>query len=1102
MTLRRVLIANRGEVALRIARACSELEIECVAAHAAEDEAFARRVPCAARAALPGAGARAYLDIAAVVAAAQQHGCDAVHPGYGFLSESAAFARACAQAGLVFIGPDADALALLGDKAAARGLAQQLQVPVAAGTAGPASLIEVQDFLAAQPPGGAIVIKALAGGGGRGMRVVQRADECAAAYAVCQREALASFGLADVFAEAFMAQARHLEVQIVGDGSGAVQHLGERECSLQRQHQKLVEFAPSPWLPPAQRAALCDAALRMAAALRYRGLGTFEFLLDGARPERFIFIEANPRLQVEHTVTEEVWGVDLVQMQLRLFGGETLASLGLPQVASPSGCAMQLRINAETLQPDGSAHGAPGTLISYRPAAGPGVRVDGYAGVGDRLGLGFDSLLAKLIVRSPDRATLLRRARRALDEFVVAGVATNLGLLRALLQHPDLSADAVHTRWIDEHAAALIAAIAPDSAASQAVIDVGPGAAPASRGQAEVDPADEGLLPLRTPMPGVLIAIDVQPGDALRAGQQVALLESMKMEHVLRADQAGRVARVAAQVGDTLDAGALLLLMAPLAGDELPAEVAESEDPQALRADLTEVQQRQSLALDAQRSAAIAKRHAQGGRSARENVADLCDDGSFVEYGSLAVAAQRSRRSMDDLRRSTAADGVITGVGTVNAALFGAPQAACSVIAYDYTVLAGTQGFIGHAKQDRLLDVAGQLKRPLVLFAEGGGGRPGDTDEELRVVAGLHLTTFARFAQLSGAVPLVGIVHGRCFAGNAALLGCCDVIIATRSATIGMGGPAMIEGGGLGVVAPDEVGPVSVQGPNGVIDVLVDDEAQAVAQAKRYLSYFQGRLPSWACADQQGLRRLIPENRLRVYDIRAVIHTLADTDSVLELRQAYAPGMVTALVRFEGRPLGLIANNPAHLGGAIDAQGADKASRFLELCDAFDLPVLSLCDTPGFMVGPAIEREAMVRRCCRLFVTGANLEVPLFTVVLRKGYGLGAMAMAGGSFHAPLFNVSWPSGEFGGMGLEGAVRLGYRNELAAIADPAQREAEYRRLVDAQYTKGKAINTASLLEIDNVIDPADTRRWLLRLHDSLPPRPAARSGKKRAHIDTW
>ncbi len=463
------------------------------------------------------------------------------------------------------------------------------------------------------------------------------------------------------------------------------------------------------------------------------------------------------------------------------------------------------------------------------------------------------------------------------------------------------------------------------------------------------------------------------------------------------------------------------------------------------------------------------------------------------------VAGRLRRNTMDELIERTPADGLVMGLGRVNGDVFADEQSRIVAMSYDYTVLAGTQGLRNHQKKDRMLHIAERWRLPIVFFTEGGGGRPGDTDAQS--AGGLNTTTFWMFAKLSGLVPLVGINSGRCFAGNAALLGCCDVIIATENSSIGMGGPAMIEGGGLGVFHPDEVGPVSVQAPNGVIDVVVRDEAEGVKVAKQYLAYFQGALPKWSCADQRLLRRAIPENRLRVYDVRTVIDTLADTGSVLELRRQFGPGMVTAFVRVEGRAIGIIANNPKHLGGAIDRDGSDKAARFMQLCDAYDIPILMLCDTPGNMVGPEAEKTGLVRHNSRLFVIGANVTVPLFTVILRKGYGLGAQGMAGASFVAPFFTVSWPTGEFGGMGLEGAVKLGYRNELAAIADPAERKAKFDEMVARSYERGKALSAATLFEFDEVIDPADTRRWIMAGLRAVPA-PPKREKKKNPWVDAW
>ena len=486
---------------------------------------------------------------------------------------------------------------------------------------------------------------------------------------------------------------------------------------------------------------------------------------------------------------------------------------------------------------------------------------------------------------------------------------------------------------------------------------------------------------------------------------------------------------------------------------------------------------RQARTLDAARPQAVAARHARGQRTARENIAALCDEGSFSEYGALAVAAQSRRRSAEDLVANTPADGLVTGIGSVNGTLFGADVSRTAVLAYDATVLAGTQGFRNHQKTDRLLHIALQNKLPVVLFAEGGGGRPGDVD--MPIVAGLFVASFARFARLSGQVPLVGIAAGRCFAGNAALLGCCDVVIATDHSNIGMGGPAMVEGGGLGVFKPEQIGPADVQSKSGVIDVLVADEIEAVAVAKKYLGFFQGRATEWVAPDSGALRQVVPQNRLRVYDIRGALHALCDSGSVLELRAGFGLAVVTALARIEGRSVGVLASNPQHLGGAIDAAAADKAARFMQLCNAHGLPMVSLIDTPGFMVGPAVEAQAQVRHVCRMFVTGAALRVPFFSVVLRKGYGLGAMAMAAGGFHVPDAIVAWPTGEFGGMGLEGAVRLGWRKELAAARVGAERDALFQQLLARQVEAGGALNMAATLEIDAVIDPADTRAWLAR-----------------------
>jgi acetyl-CoA carboxylase carboxyltransferase component len=601
---------------------------------------------------------------------------------------------------------------------------------------------------------------------------------------------------------------------------------------------------------------------------------------------------------------------------------------------------------------------------------------------------------------------------------------------------------------------------------------------------------------LTAPFAGVVVAIAHERDEHVAAGSALVVLEAMKMEHEVLADTDGMIRSVAVAVGDAVQEGQLLLTIAPGAGSSPSAARPLQEQANGERADLRTVRERHEIGLDAGRPEAVAQRRERGRRTARENLADLLDADTFVEYGPLLFAAQEARRPREELIARTPADGLVGGVGTL-------AGRRCVAMSYDYTVLAGTQGIRNHAKKDRLFELAERRRAPVVLFAEGGGGRPGDID--MPIVAGLDCRAFELFAQLSGRVPLVGIASGYCFAGNAALLGCCDVVIATEDASIGMGGPAMIEGGGLGVYAPNEVGPIEMQWANGVVDLRARDDAEAVALAKRYLSYFAGATASAespSVPDQELLRELIPEQRKRIYDVRRVVETLFDESSVLELRRGFGTGMLTALARVDGRALGVLANDPMHLGGAIDADGADKAARFLQLCDAFELPVLFLCDTPGFMVGPAAEQTATVRHFARLFLGGANLSVPTGTIVLRKGYGLGAQAMAGGGFKAPLFTIAWPTSEFGGMGLEGAVRLGMRRELDAIEDPDERERLFEQMVAAAYERGRGVNMAAYGEIDDVIDPADSRRWIATLFDEHSGEWWRRSGKKRPNVDAW
>ncbi|HEX2890820.1 biotin carboxylase N-terminal domain-containing protein, partial [Vineibacter terrae] len=816
-----LLIANRGEIAIRIARTAADMGIRTVSVHAEDDALSLHTRRTDETRPLKGVGVAPYLDMAQIVAIAREAGCDAVHPGYGFLAENAAFARACAGAGIAFVGPSPETLDLFGDKAQARALAERCGVPVVPGLSKAASLAEARAFFEALSQGGAVMIKAIAGGGGRGMRPVFRLDELDEAYARCRSEATQAFGNGDVYVERLFPQARHIEVQVVGDGSGAASHLWERECSIQRQRQKLIEIAPAPGLHPSVRARLLESAVRLAAEARYRSVGTFEFLVDAAdsgADAAIAFIEANARLQVEHTVTEEVTGIDLVRAQLEIAGGATLADLGLDQacVPAPRGMALQVRVNMETMTADGAAKPAGGTLAAFEPPSGPGIRVDAFGYAGYRTSPRFDSLLAKVIVHvaSGKLGDAAAKACRALSEFKITGVPTNTGFLQSLLSHADVKANRTHTRFIDERIGELLAgpahpsryftppsAPAPrlagarvDAADPLAVLNHGrtqgapSGGADFLPAAAGAEPADiagpDGTVPLPAPMQGTIVNLSVAEGDVVRIGQQVLVMDAMKMEHVIKATVGGTVRVLTVAKGDTVFEGHPLLFVEPSDAVGAAVEEVAEIDLDEIRPDLAEVLARHAGTRDANRPDAVARRRKTNQRTTRENIADLCDPDSFVEYGALVVAARRRTTPMPDLIKTTQADSLIMGLGRVNGALFPHKDSRVAVVAYDYTVMAGTQGKKGHEKKDRMFKLAEQWRLPLVMLAEGGGGRGSDTDTVS--VGSLQLDTFHRFARLSGLVPLVGITSGRCFAGNAVLLGCCDVVIATANSTIGM----------------------------------------------------------------------------------------------------------------------------------------------------------------------------------------------------------------------------------------------------------------------------------------------------------------------------
>ncbi|GHA04295.1 hypothetical protein GCM10008090_12030 [Arenicella chitinivorans] len=577
-------------------------------------------------------------------------------------------------------------------------------------------------------------------------------------------------------------------------------------------------------------------------------------------------------------------------------------------------------------------------------------------------------------------------------------------------------------------------------------------------------------LEVTAPLTGTVLEVHVTSGQAVNAGDLLILLESMKVHVRVDAEHAAVIDAVYAVPGAVIQRGDPLLKLS-VPGTRAQQSTTPEAVSDAAHTSIAAFHKRVAKSLDSHRAEAVEKRHTKGYRSARENLAALCDPETFQEYGQFAVAAQRGRHDYETLKTTTAADGIITGIGQVN-------DQATAIVVNDYSVLAGTQGYYHHQKLDRILLVAEQQKLPVIMFTEGGGGRPGDTDITT-VNSGLQCASFGSWAGLAGHVARIAVANGYNFAGNAALFGAADITIATQTSWIGMAGPAMIEGGGLGSVTPQQIGPIEVQQSNGVVDIVAKDEIDAARIAVKALAFFQGTNSVFEVAEQHRLASIMPENRRQTYQVREVVQTVCDVDSWLELRPHYGGAIITGFARLNGQPVGIMANDCMVLGGAIDVAAGEKAARFMQLCDQFSIPIVSFCDTPGFMVGPEHETLGAVRRLAELFRVGAQLRTPFYAVVLRKCYGLGAQAMLSGSTQHPNYTLAWPMAEFGPMGLEGAVKLGFSKQLQAIHDPQERAALYDKLLAEQYARGQANEVASVLEIDAVIDPTTTRDHLLR-----------------------
>ncbi|KAF2420719.1 ClpP/crotonase [Tothia fuscella] len=1115
----KILIANRSEIACRLIRTYSLYpNIQTVALFTPSEKDATHVRLATSSVALLGEGPRAYLNASNIFNIAKKEGCWGIAPGYGFLSEDAGLVRLCEDEGIVFIGPTSEQLGRLGNKISARALAVDVGVPILDGTktvlGGGSSVMDVLAFARSVGRGSKIILKAAAGGGGRGIRIIDDASDEQAirlAYEACRREALASFGDGSLFAERYLHGAKHIEVQLLGDDTGEVCHFWERECSLQRRNQKVVEIAPSHSITQQLRRAIIEAAMKLGKAVKLRSLATIEFLVDAATGD-FYFMEANPRIQVEHPITEQINGVDLVDLQLQVALGQTFADLNIPREPPPPRLSsIQLRINAESFAPDGTTQPGAGTIRQAHFPTGAGVRVETAVEGGRPYAVSplFDSLLAKLIVTAFSYESALRLARWAIDETRIVGCRTNQAFLMALLDLPTVQENKSNILTIQDNFEELYSATQHFEEALQAKVDhtFGETTAPKEKVAIVERPAD--CEPLSAQLTGVVLALKVNEGDKITAGQELVVLEAMKMEHSVRSARDGLVIKVAVKQGEQVNAGDTLLFIRS-EGDNLPTTtngVNEIEDPEELRPELTELKERKAFLRYAGREGDVVKRHANGYLTGRENLDLLVDKDSFIEYGDLVVAAQRKRYPLSRLISRTSGDGIIVGWAKMDAHRV-------AVVLGDYLVLAGTQGHFHHGKLDRIFQSIIDHPAPLVFYAEGGGGRPGDTDT--LSVAGLKTPSFALMGEIKArGIPSVAVVNGYCFAGNAAFLGTCDIIIATRggskdaatrkSTTIGMGGQAMIEGGGLGRFEHEFIGPVDVHMRSGGIDVLVDTEVEAAPLVRKIVSLFtQPQLPpakSPYTADPLRLRTAVPPltSRRRAYDVRHVINFLLDDDSFIEFCPEWGLSVLTGFGRINGRAIAIMASSSSSpLGGAIDVASGAKVNRLLRLLIRVGgMHLLSLCDTPGFMVGPDFERSTEAQgagstyRCFGdwfgNFQEFALLGGRALGVVLRNGFGLGGQAMLGGGSLTNSMCVAWPSAVFGGMGIEGAVRLAYKKELEAIEDVEKRKKREQEMIDQMYSDGSAINMAMAAEIDSVIDPATTRRWLEQMMEVLPER---------------
>lgn len=1052
-----MLIANRGEIAVRLIRAVREAGLQAVAVHPADDRdsLHVRRADAAVQ--LPGEGVAAYLDAAAIIEAARQSGCGAVHPGYGFLSENPDFAQLCADAGLLFIGPAPETLRVLGDKARARAFAAAQKVAVLPGTSGPTTPEEARAFAEKH---GAVMVKALSGGGGRGMREVTDLNDLAQAFERCRSEARAAFGNDAVYVERLARRPRHIEIQVIGDGR-AVQHLGERDCSIQRRHQKLIEVAPSPSLNDGLRQRIIGAALRLAQALNYRSLGTFEFLVDG---DDFFFMEANPRLQVEHTVTEEVTGVDLVAAQLRIAAGATLADIGLAQPPRPRGFAVQARVNLETLDADGLPRPSAGTIGSFALPFGPGVRVDTCGYPGYRVSPRYDSLIAKVIGRGDDFASAARRCANALAEFDIGGLATNLDLAHAIVTDADFTSGRFDTGYIATHLGRLLTHRRPASASADPQTEVG---------QKEIQPnVPAGAVGVFAPMSGVLVKLAVAPGDTVLAGATVAVLEAMKMEHLIRAPRAMRIDAVPAQAGALVDQECLLAYGTPIQGaDDAAGDTATKHEAEDWSAEVAEIERRRQLALAMGGPEKVARQRQDGKLTARERIEAMADAGSFQEIGALAGFA-----SYDESGQATEVlpTNFIAGTARIDGR-----KIALGVD--DFTRRGGAGDAAIHAKQIYLEHYARQMRLPMVRLLDGQSG--GGSVKMARDAGYTYLPVnpgWDAVVENLSLVPVAAAALGPTVGLGAARFAMSHLgVLVEGLGQVFTAGPPVVLGGTGEKLTKEQLGGADIHRHNGTAERIVPDEATAFAVIRAFLSYLPGSVfelpPMRTSTDPAGRRdesllSAIPRNKRRPYVIGPIFDAIFDAGSVFTYAE-YGGSTVTVLARLDGHPVGVISGDPMK-GAAMSVQGAQAIGRLVDLCETFHLPIVSLSDQAGVNIGSVAESQATIRAGARAIAAVYQARVPQAEIVMRRVYGVGGAGIV--NRHRANRCWAWPSGDWGSLPARGGIEAAFRAEIEASAD---RGATVERIAAELDALASPFRTAEHFGVQDLIDPRDTRALL-------------------------